>query len=504
MSLAHWPVWDMLLLPTDPTPPLYYALHKLFLTADASAATVRSISLVSGMASVLLIYALGRLAYGDRAGLLAAALLAVWPQHVDYSQEARAYALLFLLTLASATSLLWWWRLADANKPGTAARRYFALLLFSLSTALSFYTHLTAVFWIALAIDILRTLAASCKPRLNREAWLSIGLMAILAIPGLIRFYRQFTTPTNFNWLQQASPAEFLSSSLQVLLPVSTPFGPMFKNTTIALMTASLIGGLLVWRAWRWRRAGSPRPKDKARAAIVAAFLALPLLVWLAGFLTLPIFMERTILYAVPGSILLFIALLQRVKRPRLAQGLSGAALCALLGATAVQGTMRPKEDWGGAYAFLEDQVRAGDTIFFCAWQYPSLRHSATRPLPAPLINWYTGTPILLEEPFGTRPDWDWTFYRFYLGPGSNRLRDLPLQLQRRTLKEGARIWLMESECSPEAKAEISASLPKSLQFQHAWTSPSRPASDIKVSLAKAEPGTELNFYSPADQQRGR
>src|SRR5262245_59370438 len=97
--LSNWSIPDLLLRPTDPTPALYYILHKLLIPASASLEVVRSISVVAGVMSVALMFLVARLAFGMGGGLLAAALLAVWSAHVDYSQEVRAYSLLFFLTL---------------------------------------------------------------------------------------------------------------------------------------------------------------------------------------------------------------------------------------------------------------------------------------------------------------------------------------------------------------------------------------------------------------------
>src|SRR5262245_49607562 len=70
--LSNWSIGDMFWKPTDQTPFLYYAIHKILLPADASLAALRSISAVFGILSVALIYVLGRLAYGKAGGLLAA------------------------------------------------------------------------------------------------------------------------------------------------------------------------------------------------------------------------------------------------------------------------------------------------------------------------------------------------------------------------------------------------------------------------------------------------
>ena len=49
LLIAQWPVWMLYLAPVDPTPGLYYTLHKLFLGPAAGVIAARSISLLCGM-----------------------------------------------------------------------------------------------------------------------------------------------------------------------------------------------------------------------------------------------------------------------------------------------------------------------------------------------------------------------------------------------------------------------------------------------------------------------
>jgi uncharacterized membrane protein len=85
---------------TESTPPLYYVLAwpwaKLFGTGEAG---LRSLSAVMGTAAVPATWAAAReLLRSERAALIAAALVAVNPYFVWYSQEARSYSLLVLTT----------------------------------------------------------------------------------------------------------------------------------------------------------------------------------------------------------------------------------------------------------------------------------------------------------------------------------------------------------------------------------------------------------------------
>ena len=86
----------------ETTPPLYFvviwAWAKVFGTG---AVALRSVSAIAGVAVVPIAYACARELASRRAGVIAAALVAVNPFMLWYSQEARAYMLLAALTGAS-------------------------------------------------------------------------------------------------------------------------------------------------------------------------------------------------------------------------------------------------------------------------------------------------------------------------------------------------------------------------------------------------------------------
>ncbi len=488
LSLVHWPLSTLLLEPVDPTPALYYALHKLVgFAPDASAGWIRSISFVCGLAAVATIYFLGRLTYGARAGLLAAALLAVWPHHIDHSQEARSYALLFLLTLASATSLLWWHRAASS---ADGRHRVAALSVFVLTTALSFYAHMVSIFWILLALQIFLIAALSHQPRRIGEAIAALAAMALLAVPGLVRIVRQFGVPTNFNWLKQASPAEFADKTANVLLP--------FDWWWLQAAFVAVCLGLFLFARKR-SEAASEEP-DTIAQLLPLAFLLLPLLIWGFGFSIRPIFMERTILFAIPGAILAIVAVVHALPTQRLRDGCAVLATVALASSLLLHGTMRPREDWRGAYSVLAKGVKSGDLILLCAWQFPSLRHASVRPLPAPLIHAAGAFPMLYELKLGTRADWDRLFYRYDLVPVTRQTSRGPLRDVAVEITRGARLWLIESDCPEESRSNILAQVGSS-GWRTTWTSaPTRfERPEIRVSSKAAEKDMTVPALAPPE-----
>jgi|GEM_PF-3996875 len=494
LVLAHWPLGEMILQPADQTPFLYYAVHKLMFGPDASAAAVRTISLAAGLLAIPLVYAAGRLCFGPRAGLVAATLLAVWGPHVDYSQEARAYALFFLIVLASATALLWWFAEAARDEQrrlaGIPARRI-ALSCFAIATALSFYAHITSIFWIACALQILISLSLRTGARrYMSEVAAALAAMALLALPGLVRLAREVALPDAFHWLRQASPAEFVATAADVLLPL----GDGAIGGVLQAAAAAATALLLVRRRGRLRELFGRNP---AAAAVILALLALPLIVWLAGYVLRPIFMFRTALVGIPGAILLVAGVLELVSGRRSSAALAAGAVALALAPPLLAGTVRDKEDWRGAFAALAARVQPGDLIVACpSWKYPALRHAAERTVPAAVVVPF-GEALLIERALGADRAWDRTFFDAVTGPVA---RDLnggphrgPYPRSAVSLAPSARVWLVASECSEEEAPGLSQWLGGRPRWTAVWRSPAN-GEHAAIEISVHAPGRALDL----------
>ena len=91
----------------ETNPPFYYVLlHFWVLVFGDSEFSLRFLSVGLGSVSIIAIYALGKLLFNKRAGIIAALILAVSVFHIQFAQEARGYTLTVLLTLISFTSSL--------------------------------------------------------------------------------------------------------------------------------------------------------------------------------------------------------------------------------------------------------------------------------------------------------------------------------------------------------------------------------------------------------------
>jgi uncharacterized membrane protein len=128
---------------SESAPPLYYVLAWLWTQVTGTGEVgLRSLSAVAGVATVPVAYLLGKELRDQRTGFLAAALVAVNPMLLWYSQEARSYALLVLLTSLSALYFL----RALRDVPG----RRRDLVLWGVFSALALATHYFAIFPVAL------------------------------------------------------------------------------------------------------------------------------------------------------------------------------------------------------------------------------------------------------------------------------------------------------------------------------------------------------------------
>src|SRR5437764_4777334 len=132
--LLHRRYGDMLdhVARLESTPPLYYSLAwlwaKLF---GAGAVAIRSLPALLGVATVPVTYLAARQLVSRRTAVIAAALIAVNPLLVWYSQEARSYALLVFL------SALGLWCFARATRDSSTGR----LAAWALVSSAALATH---------------------------------------------------------------------------------------------------------------------------------------------------------------------------------------------------------------------------------------------------------------------------------------------------------------------------------------------------------------------------
>lgn len=248
--LVHLSPGRMLgLLPqTESTPPLYFvvawAWARIFGFGEAG---LRSLSAVAGVLTVPVAYAAGAKLISRRVGLVAAALVCTSPLLIWYSQEARAYELLVLLS--AATLLTFAYALSAPTTRSVAT--------WAIACALALATH----YYAALAV-VPEAVWLFVVHRRRRSVQVAVGV-AVLAGVALIPLAISQRGTGNSNWIAHTPLHIRLSQiSPQFLLGFGAPAGRWLRAIDAAVV---LLAVVLLWRR------GAAREQ---RGALTAAGLA--------------------------------------------------------------------------------------------------------------------------------------------------------------------------------------------------------------------------------------
>jgi len=160
--------------PYDPNiPPLYYLITHFIMDLGDKEWILRFPSVLFSVLSVFLFYLVLNNWLGRKHGLMGALVMALSPFHIWYSQEARPYALLILLSLLS----LWLLQLLTKNPRQRGLR-----IAFVVASAATFYCHTVAIAFIGfLVIYVLLV-----TPRDRWKEWMFIfGSILLIITPAL-------------------------------------------------------------------------------------------------------------------------------------------------------------------------------------------------------------------------------------------------------------------------------------------------------------------------------
>jgi hypothetical protein len=227
---------------SESNPPLYYVLSwgwaKAFGTGEVG---LRSLTALFGAAIVPVGYLIGRQLASRRAGLLFAALLAVNPMLIWYSQEARSYA---LLVFFGALALYFFVRALDTGRGRD-------LGLWALASALALCSHYFAVF--PLAIEGLWLLVAlRARWRFVLPALAGVGAVGLALLP----LANSQTNPTHIGWIENSPLPERLGETgVSFLIGETGHVIAEAPRDHYALIPIALIAaGLVLVALWGSRR----------------------------------------------------------------------------------------------------------------------------------------------------------------------------------------------------------------------------------------------------------
>ena len=265
----------------DVHPLLYYTTLNVWMEVfGQGAAAVRLYSVVIGVATVFAVFVLARDWFGDRTALVAAFITAVAPFHVQYSQEARMYALLALVLVLTTWT---YWRAWQRGQP-----HYW--LAFGVLAGVAMYVQQLAATYL-LALGLLPFLARD-RARIVRTVLASLVSLVIylpwmLYLPDQLGKLRQY-------WVQKPNVLH-LWLALRTFISVNLDFSRAWWLPTFlmaAVLTVLLLyRGSVVLRRMRCDNAD----RQPVGWALWLAFVPM-ILMWVASFVFQPMFLPRALL----------------------------------------------------------------------------------------------------------------------------------------------------------------------------------------------------------------
>jgi len=321
---------------------LYYFLLHFWLYFGGSEFFVRALSALFAVASVPVIYLLGRRLFDSRVGLIAAALMAVNAYHVQYSQDARSYSLMVLHCLLSSLYFL-----KCLEKPSIRNRTAYVL-----SSALAVYAQFfSALLLTAQWLSVKMLDRGQIRPPTRRD-WRWI---ALLVSPVAVFIATTGTGP--LRWVERPGLKDLWIFALHL----TGNGGPWLLLASVAACLAALIPTGLMrgarrvpWEIWRCR--------------FLLSWLLFPILLTLALSVIKPLFVPRYFIFCLPALFLLVACGIARL-RPA---ALQAPALLFLL-ILSFRGTAGyykqdldiQRDDWRAATQYLLNHSQPGDALLF-------------------------------------------------------------------------------------------------------------------------------------------
>jgi mannosyltransferase len=356
-----WYLWTV--LPTfEPNPPLYYTLLKGWrvLFGDSEAA-LRSLSVLFSVATIPLVFAMGRM-IGDRhsgtaTGMMAATLFALSPLHLQFAQEARSYAMLVFGVALTMTAVIWL-MLNQVQVCGLAEKAspkrwkvHQMLGLFALGMALIMWSHnVGALAVLAIALPIVYWWFVDTKrcTRALIRIFIASAIAFALFLPNLGPLLGHTEHVHASFWIARPDWGDITET-------ITRLFG---TNTTEGFTVFVIFWSLAVFAiSSLWQRG-----LYSVALLLVSVGLLPILLEVLVSYLAMPIFLERTLIYV---NIPLFLAVAYGLTRmPEKFWKLTSVVLVSLL-VIALGSHFRSfsKEPWHEISSHLSHSLEPGQPV---------------------------------------------------------------------------------------------------------------------------------------------
>jgi mannosyltransferase len=279
----------------------YTILHGWMQAVGQSPIAVRMLAVLLGTATVAMIYLLARYLFDGRVGLVAAAIVAVSPFQIYYSQEARMYALLGF----AATTMTYFFVRAWAHN------RRADWLAFAFFGAMTLYAHNLGVMFVAgldLWIAWVWLTQRAWRWHRLRAVVLSHLLMVGLFAPWLAIVPSQFGKIQQAYWVEQPGITQLVQTLLIFHFAYDNEALPGWL-LPLALLASVLVLTMVLFELVRQHRNHKPDleracwPQSRGRWLLVSLTF-FPILLTFAASQLRPVYIVRALL---PSSLAYYV-----------------------------------------------------------------------------------------------------------------------------------------------------------------------------------------------------
>ena len=288
---------------SDVHPLAYYMLlYGWMKLLGQSLTSVRLLSVLFGVGTILIVYVFARSLAGEKMALISAALVGLSPFQIHYAQEIRMYALLAFFLVA--TTLALWYAMRED--------RWYWWTVFTICILLAQFTHNLAIFYI---FPVALTPIYFRQWRTLRRVILAGCIAMLMYLPWLLQLPGQFAKVQQSYWTTNPTPSRLVTTFLSFTtnLPVPTALLP------VALFVTFILLFLAGWQTFIASRLKLPHFKH----GLWLCYLTLsPIILMFLFSQWQPVFIERGLIASGVMFLVWLSWVITETNKPRLVQGL--------------------------------------------------------------------------------------------------------------------------------------------------------------------------------------
>ncbi len=382
LAKQSWPNFWHIVTTAEANMSLYYGLLRGWIGFSDASWWVRLLSALLGVAAVPVVYWIGKELFSQRAGVLAALLLAINPFAIRYAQEARSYSLLILLI--SVSFLAFFHCLRQPSR--------FWSTCYVLATAVALYAHFFAALAVLVQLVSLAMVPAE-RRRLAIQQMLQLSIVVVLGLPLL--WFVVFRDRGQLGWAPPVHGRD-VYDVFRFMVGSGLKLG------------IALVAVLIAAAAWIGRCRQQRWTMENWSVLVLMLWLCLPIVITLVVSVRKPIYAPRFLIFCLPAALLLVAEGMAEIRFAWIRYALVLALVIGEIGPLRSYYAEAGQEDWKSAIAFLAGNVGARDATMlpnpYCELPFQYGLEHARFAIPGLRI---ISSP-LPEGPQASRPDHLW------------------------------------------------------------------------------------------------